>query len=169
MIAPLTTVEIRNGFHSDAEKILRLQRLCLLEESALYGDAALAPRLQNLQQLRHQYASHRFFVAQDGMEIVGSVRGRLREGDCEISRLMVHPDYRGRRIATRLFAAIEEYFENNSVRRHFLHIGHRSPEILGLYRRLGYAEIRRQVVSAQLTLVHLEKRLPLPQPAGLSA
>ena len=169
MIAPLATVEIRNGFQSDAEKILRLQRLCLLEETSLYGDAAVAPRLQNLQQLRHQYASHRFFVAQDGMEIVGSVRGRLREGDCEIARLMVHPDYRGRRIATRLIAALEEYFEGEGSRRHFLHIGHRSPETLSLYRRLGYAEIRRQLVSAQLTLVHLEKRLPLPHPVALPA
>ena len=163
MIARLPTVEVRNGSLSDAEKILRLQRLCLLEESALYGEAAVAPRLQTLSQLRHQYASHRFFVAQDGMEIVGSVRGRMKEGDCEIGRLMVHPDYRGRRIATRLMAAIEEYFE--TAHRHLLYAGHRSEETLRLYGCLGYAEVCRQAVSAELTLVHLEKRARHRQPA----
>jgi len=162
MIAPLATVEIRNGFLSDAEKILRLQRLCLQEESAVYGEAAVAPRLQTLSQLRHQYASHRFFVARDGMEIVGSVRGRMKEGNCEIGRLMVHPDCRGRGIATRLIAAVEEYFENAD--RHVLHTGHRSRETLRLYSRLGYAEVCRQAVSPELILVHFEKRASLPPP-----
>ena len=94
-------------------------------------------------------------VARVGEEIVGSVRARMADGTCQVGRLAVHPRLRRRGLGARLMGEIEARFPE--AERYGLFTGHLSEGNLRLYRRLGYAETREEVVSPRLRLVHLQK------------
>lgn len=139
----------------DAPGILALQRLCYQSEAALYDDWTIPPLTQSLDGLRADFGSHRILVARHGGEVVGSVRARLDGGTCRIGRLVVDRRLRRQGIGTRLMAAIEREFAD--AERFEVFTGHLSAANLRLYRRLGYVEVRRAVVSPRLTLVFLQK------------
>lgn len=140
----------------DAEAILKLQYLCYQTEAALYDDYTIAPLTQSLSDFLFEYDTHSILVARYGEEIVGSVRGQLRENTCHIGRLIVHPRLQGRGLGKKLMSSIEEYFR--SATRYELFTGHRSEGNLHLYRKLGYTLFREETVSPQLRLVFLEKQ-----------
>ena len=140
----------------DAEAILKLQYFCYQTEAALYDDYTIAPLTQSLSDFLLEYDTHCILVARRGEEIVGSVRGHLREETCHIGRLMVHPRLQGHGLGTKLMCAIEEHF--HSATRYELFTGHQSEGNLHLYRKLGYTPLREEIVSPQVRLVFLEKQ-----------
>ena len=140
----------------DAEAILKLQYLCYQTEAALYEDYTIAPLTQSLTDLLSEYDTHSLLVARLGEEIVGSVRGQLREDTCYIGRLIVHPRLQSRGLGTTLMGAMEELFR--SATRYELFTGYRSEGNLHLYRKLGYTLFREEIVSPQLRLLFLEKQ-----------
>ncbi len=140
----------------DAEALLKLQYLCYQTEAALYDDYTIAPLVQSLTQLLAEYDTHRILALRIGEEVVASVRGRLMDGTCHIGRLIVHPRLQHRGLGTQLMHAMEGYF--SFADRYELFTGHRSEQNLRLYRRLGYTDLREEVVSPMLRLVYLEKR-----------
>jgi hypothetical protein len=75
----------------EAEQVLALQVLCYQSEAALYDDWTIPPLTQTLPDLIHEYDTHRILVARLGDEVVGSVRGHLRDQTCHVGRLIVHP------------------------------------------------------------------------------
>jgi len=77
------------------------------------------------------------------------------DGTCHIGRLVVAPACQGRGLGGALLAAIEKAFAH--VRRFELFTGHKSLRNLGLYRRRGYVEFRRQRDGDAVTLIFLEK------------
>lgn len=140
----------------DAEAILKLQYLCYQTEAALYDDYTIAPLTQSLSDFLFEYDTHSILVARCGEEIVGSVRGQLREDTCHIGRLIVHPRLQGRGLGKKLMSSIEEHLRNAT--RYELFTGHRSEGNLHLYRKSGYTPFREETVSPQLRLVFLEKQ-----------
>lgn len=140
----------------EAEALLKLQYLCYQKEAALYDDYTIAPLTQSLTALLSEYDTHAILVARCGDEIVGSVRGQLREDTCHIGRLIVHPRFQRRGLGTRLMYAIEEHFDHAA--RYELFTGHRSEDNLRLYRKLGYTRFREETSSPQLRFVFLEKQ-----------
>ncbi len=139
----------------DAEQLLKLQYLCYQDEAALYEDWTLPPLTQSLSALLAEYDTHRILTVRIGDEVVASVRGTEELTICHIGRLCVHPRFQRRGLGGRLMAAIEAAFP--TVERYALFTGARSEGNLRLYRRLGYTEVRRQVVSPRIELVHLEQ------------
>jgi ribosomal protein S18 acetylase RimI-like enzyme len=89
--------------------------------------------------------------------IVGSVRARLADGTCHIGRVIVDPAFQGRGLGRRLLAAIEERFATADC--YELFTGHRSERNLRLYRGVGYEDLRTEVVSTELSIVFLQKRV----------
>jgi ribosomal protein S18 acetylase RimI-like enzyme len=73
---------------------------------------------------------------------VGPVRGQLVNRRCRIGRLIVHPDFQGRGICSRLMAEMEALSPESD--RFELFTGHKSAGTLRLYERLGYRECRRE-------------------------
>jgi 6-phosphogluconolactonase len=90
-------------------------------------------------------------ILPDG-QIIGSVRGRLDDqGVCQISKLMVDPKWRCRRIGTMLLQAIEARFPDLA---YALFTGTRSLANIKLYERCGYRIVR---VEREQELVYLRK------------
>lgn len=139
----------------DAPAILELQKLAYLSEARIYDDLSLLPLTQTLDSLRAEFADSVVLKAVADGVIVGSVRAR-RDGDTwQIGRLVVHPDFQGQGLGTRLMRAIER--ESGDSHKLELFTGHRSAGNIRLYERLGYVRSREQVLSPAVTLVFMEK------------
>lgn len=146
---------IERATRADAPDILGLQKLAYRSEANLYGDWNLPPLTQTLESLRAEYTDSVVLKAVADGVIIGSVRGR-RDGDTwNIGRLVVHPDFQGQGLGTRLLRAIE--CESGDSRKIELFTGHRSTGNIRLYERLGYVRSREQVQSPAVTLVFMEK------------
>jgi tRNA (guanine37-N1)-methyltransferase len=80
---------------SDAGEILTLQRACWVQE-AMANDTLDIPALhESLDDVLASLGCWHTYVVRDAGRLIGSVRGRLVDGECEIGRLMVAPDRQG--------------------------------------------------------------------------
>ena len=83
----------------------------------------------------------RFFVALDDGRMVGSAGWRAHGEDAELKRMFTIPAARGRGVARRLLAAVEESARADGRRRVILETGDRQPEAIALYTSAGYRRI----------------------------
>jgi GNAT superfamily N-acetyltransferase len=155
------SVTISAARSQEAEQILKLQYLCYQTEAELYGDYAIEPLTQSLDDLRAELAGGHALVARLGDEVVASVRGRLDEdGTALVGKLIVHPRMQRHGLGGRLLDAIEaHYAAGPGTHRFRLFTGHRSDGNLRLYRGHGYVQVSSEPVRPGLTLVILEKAL----------
>lgn len=150
------TIDITAARPDDAVPLLKLQYLGYQSEAACYDDWSIPPLMETLSDMLHTVATDLVLVARLAEELVGSVRGHLRDGTCLVGRLVVHPRLRNLGIGSALMTEIESRFPDAD--RFALFTGHRSAANLRLYHRLGYAESHRETVSPRLQLVHLVKQ-----------
>lgn len=139
----------------DASEILALQKLAFESEARFYDDWTIPPMTQTLEELKNDMPNQVFLKALSGDRIIGSIRARAESERCEIGRLIVHPDYQGQGIGTRLLNEIERYFPH--VARFCLFTGSQRESNLRLYRRNGYVVTHTKPLSPKVTLAFLEK------------
>ena len=65
----------------------------------------------------------------------------LGDGEAEIKRMWVDPDYRGRGLAKCILSALEKEAASRGVKNLLLETGDAQPEALALYRNAGYVAI----------------------------
>ena len=82
-----------------------------------------------------------FFVALDGHDLIGCAGWRAHGEDAELERMYTASAARGRGVARRLLAAIEESARANGHKRVILETGDRQPEAIALYESAGYQRI----------------------------
>jgi ribosomal protein S18 acetylase RimI-like enzyme len=141
---------------ADLPAILALQCLAYQQEAVRYPHDTLPPMVEALEELTAFAAQGTLLKAESGGEIVGSVRGVMHEGDCEIGRLIVPPARQRQGIGSALLRAIEAHFP--TAARYVLFTGHLSAGNIRLYERVGYRIYARERVSGTLELVWMEKR-----------
>jgi GNAT superfamily N-acetyltransferase len=83
----------------------------------------------------------RFFVAVDGAELVGCAGWRAHGQDAELKRMYTAPVARGRGLARRMLATIEESARADGRKRVVLETGDKQPEAISLYESSGYRRI----------------------------
>lgn len=153
---PIGVEDVVRAELTDAQAILRLQKLAYQSEARLYGDWSIPPLTQTLEDLRREFDHKTVLKVQRDGVIVGSVRAALRNGVCEIGRLIVHPDHQRQSIGTHLMQAIEAAFPHAS--RYALFTGARSVGNVRLYGRLGYEAMRTERLSPSVALIYMETR-----------
>jgi GNAT superfamily N-acetyltransferase len=85
-----------------------------------------------------------FLVAYLAGEAVGCAGWRSHRGDgsvAELKRMYTSPAARGRGVARRLLAAVEDSARECGRQRLILETGDRQPEAIGLYKSAGYERI----------------------------
>jgi ribosomal protein S18 acetylase RimI-like enzyme len=149
-------MEIIKAEVADAPAILALQKSAYLSEASLYNDNSIPPMTQTLEALVADFGRKTILKAVEGKRIVGSVNGFLTGDTCYIGRLMVHPDFQGRGIGTRLMESIEAWF-NDAVAWE-LFTGELSIANIRLYERLGYRVTRKEIFpGSRFAIVYLVK------------
>lgn len=148
---------IEKALESDIEEILALQKLAYISEAEIYNDFSIQPLLQTYEEAIEEYKNKIILKAIVDGKIIGSVRGHEQEGTCNIGKLMVHPDFRNKRIGTSLLNEIEKYFK--ICKRFELYTGKKSVKNIYLYCKLGYDIFKEVKVSDEFTFVYLEKNI----------
>jgi ribosomal protein S18 acetylase RimI-like enzyme len=146
---------------ADAESILSLQKRAYESEARLYNDWSIPPLVQSLNSLIEELNTITVLKAVESGVIVGSVRAKLDGSTCSIGRLIVEPTCQGHGIGTALLQAVESSFPNAT--RFELFTGSRSEGNIRLYRRHGYAIVRTEQLSAQVSLVFMCKQVNAAQ------
>ncbi|MBU2662116.1 GNAT family N-acetyltransferase [Actinoplanes bogorensis] len=82
-----------------------------------------------------------FFVADDGERLVGCAGWRRHGDDAELKRMFTAREMRGRGLARRMLAAIEQSAREAGCRRVILETGDKQPEAVALYISAGYERI----------------------------
>jgi GNAT superfamily N-acetyltransferase len=82
-----------------------------------------------------------FFVADGGERLIGCSGWRRHGGDAELKRMFTAPAARGRGLARRLLATVEESARAAGCGRVILETGDRQPEAIALYESAGYRRI----------------------------
>jgi len=153
--APGPAPVIVQAEETDAPAILALQRLAYQTEAELYQDWSIPPLRETEEEFVSAFPELRVLKAAHGDTIVGSVRGALRDGTCEVGRLIVDPVWRRQGIGSRLLVAIEEEFPDAA--RFEIFTGTLSRGNIRLYERHGYRACRTQEAAPGLTFVFMEK------------
>jgi GNAT superfamily N-acetyltransferase len=82
-----------------------------------------------------------FLVAVADGELIGSGGWRSHGEDAELKRMYTAPHARGRGVARRILAAVEESARRQGRKRLILETGDKQPEAIGLYTSCGYERI----------------------------
>ncbi|NPV01185.1 MAG: GNAT family N-acetyltransferase [Brevinematales bacterium] len=150
---------IRAASPEDYPAIYDLQKLAYITEAEIYNDYTIPPLVQTFDEMAAECAEKITLIADTGGILAGSLRAMLDEkGTCHIGRVMTHPDYRGRGIASELMRQIEREFPG--ARRFELYAGELSANNIRLYEHLGYRAYSVKPLSDTINLVYMEK-LPL--------
>ena len=146
----------------DSEKILGLQKLAYQSEAEIYQDYSIPPLMQTIEEIKREFGVQTFLKASDEKDdIIGSVRAYSDNDSCFIGRVIVHPEWQGKGIETKLMNSIEEHFSD--AQRYELFTGTKSVGNIRFYKRLGYKPFKEQAVNEFLSLIYLEKSgIPTP-------
>ena len=148
-------VEIRKASADDAAAILALQKRAYQSEAEIYNDYSIQPLRQTLDEIRQEFSQQLILKALIDGEIVGSVRGYMREGTCHIGKVIVEPAMQNKGIGKLLLKAIEDSFPE--AERYELFTGFRSKRNLYLYQKIGYRVFKEVGLNEEFILVYLEK------------
>ncbi|MDH3974661.1 MAG: GNAT family N-acetyltransferase [Deltaproteobacteria bacterium] len=139
----------------DSEQILSLQKLAYQSEAAIYQDYSIPPLTQTIEEIKGEFENLVFLKAIYGKDILGSVRAYSDSDSCFIGRLIVHPEWQGKGIGSKLMNAIEVYFYG--AQRYELFTGTKSMGNVRLYKRLGYKPFKEEIVNESVSLIYMEK------------
>ncbi|HNX53330.1 MAG TPA: NADH-quinone oxidoreductase subunit NuoB [Pontiellaceae bacterium] len=139
----------------DVPEILALQKIAYRSEAELYGDTSVPALSQTIEEISADFDRMIFLKAIVNGKIIGSVRARLDGDTAHISRVIVHPYFQGKGLATRLIQQIEQ--EVGDVRAYEAFTGHQSVQNLHLYGKLGYRQVRTEPFTSTVNWVYLQK------------
>jgi ech hydrogenase subunit C len=171
---------------SDAPEILALQKVAYQSEAEIYGDDSLPALQQTLEDLLNDFdrrpnreattvlgargttgrpqddPDHVVFLkAVVNGKIIGSIRGYAIEESAYVSRLIVHPYFRGRGIGRRLLDEIEKAFPH--VQRFEANTAHQSKHNISQVEKHGYRIFKTEPCTPTVSWVYLQKE---QKPAG---
>lgn len=133
----MTDIEIRPAGFADPA-VQALVQSALLDLGERYGgsgdDTPVAPT-------DFDPPAGGFFLALDGGRAVGCCGWRRHGDDAELKRMYTAPAARGRGVARRLLAAIEDSARAAGCKRVILETGDKQPEAVSLYVSAGYERI----------------------------
>ena len=142
---------------SDAPEILALQKTAYQSEAEIYGDDSLPALQQTLEELQKDFdrPEQVFIKTVVNGKIIGSMRGYALNDSAYLSRVLVHPYFRGRGIGRRLIEETEKVFPN--AKRFEVKTGHKSERNLFQFRHHGYQEFKTEPFTPAITWVYLQK------------
>ena len=146
---------INRANQKDIPEILALQKIAYRSEAELYGDDSVPALGQTMEEITVDFDRMIFLKAVVNGKIIGSIRG-YREGDtAHISRVIVHPYFQRRGLATRLIKQIEQ--EVGDVRLYEGFTGHQSLRNIHLYEKMGYRQVRTVPFTSTVNWVYMQK------------
>ncbi len=150
--------KILKAEEKDLNEILELQYLSFKSEAEMIGSCEIPALKQNYEGIVEDFRSGMILkMVNEENVIIGSVRAFVAGDSVEAARLMVHPSYRRKGLATLLLKEIEKYYPG---RRLELYTCTRSLCNIDLYEGVGYKKYKTVSADSGLDFVYLEKYSP---------
>jgi ribosomal protein S18 acetylase RimI-like enzyme len=147
-------IEIVQANKEDLAKILEVQYKAFLREAEEFNDFNIDPMTQTLEDMEEEYKTFTYLKAVDeNGQIIGSIRGYVKNGTSYIGRTLVHPDYQGRGVGTAMIKKLEQI---NSAPRYEINSSIRCPQNIRFYERLGFKKFK-ETKTENNGFVYLEK------------
>lgn len=140
---------------SDAEEILKLQKLAFFDHIKLYHDPFLPMLIQTVEEVIEEMNYKTIFKLVIDNIILGSIRAYINENKCYISTLCVLPNYQNKGIGSKLLKQIETYFK--CVESYELFTGSKNIGNLYLYQKSGYEIYNTVKINNIYDLIYLKK------------
>jgi len=140
----------------DAPEILSLQKTAYRSEAEIYGDESLPALHQSLGELQNDFDGKLFVKAVINGKIIGAMRGYLSGDTAHLSRVVVHPHFRGMGIGKALIGETDSHFP--TAKRFEVFTGHKSKRNLDHFHSLGYKDFKTEDFSKTIKWIYLEKR-----------
>jgi ech hydrogenase subunit C len=141
---------------NDVAEILALQKVSYQSEAEIYGDESLPALQQTLPELEADFDRLIFVKAVVNGKIIGAVRGYSEGDSAYISRVIVHPYFRGRGLSQRLVNDMEQSFP--AAHRFEVFTGHKSKRNIAAFSKLGYQVFKTEPFTPSITWVYLQKQ-----------
>ena len=114
------------------------------------------PMLDDYSQVVRQ---HQAFVAEADGQVVGVLVLIRKDEEILLDNVAVHPEFQGTGLGRRLIELAESESRRQGFKRLDLYTHERMTENIGLYERLGYAEVERRTEKGYKR-VYMRKSLP---------
>ncbi|OGW33574.1 MAG: hypothetical protein A2X58_07470 [Nitrospirae bacterium GWC2_56_14] len=158
-------MKLEAAAEKDLDQILQLQKKAFHGQALIYNDFSLPSLIQTQDDLKREFASKDIYkMVLDG-KIVASIRCFVKDRTLYIEKLIVDPDLQNKGIGSRVMREIECRYAA-SVDRYELSTGHKSERNLHLYKKLGYKEIRQELLNDNCSLIVMEKTAEEGTPWG---
>jgi len=146
---------IQKAEKRDLQEILDLQYIAYQSETRLLGNDDIHPLRQTIDEVEQEFAVGTFLkLIDENNKIIGSVRAYVRDKTLFIGKLIVHPDYQGQGLGTKLLYEIERVCPHERCE---LFTSSKSQRNIQLYQRVGYKVFKEQDISDNLKFIYLEK------------
>ncbi len=141
---------------TDLPEILALQKLAFLDEATALNDYAIQPLLETLDELHEEFKRGPILKAVEEKtgKIIGSIRALEKNNTLFLAKLVVHPDFRRRKIALRLLERIETTLPHT---RSELFTRADNSGNIALYHRAGFKSFQTKKINERLSFVFFEK------------
>jgi len=139
---------------NDLKSILYLQKCCYLSEAELVNNYNIPPITQSIGEITAEFNNQLFLKLEYQNKIIGSVRAYEKEGTCYIGKLIVNAEFQNMGFGRLLLNALEHEFIH--AKRFELFTSNKSERNLHLYKKLGYADFRKEAMG-DLPLIYLQK------------
>lgn len=148
-------MEIERAQLEDLDEILKLQKVCFLENAIRYNNMNVQPMTQTLDELVDEYNKSSVLKIKNDGVIIGSIRASKDGAACHVGKLIVHPDWQNRGLGSRLLTTIETEFSDVSC--YELFTGGLDEKNIYFYEKYGYVEYKRKRVTELLEFVFMRK------------
>ncbi|MBP3359906.1 MAG: GNAT family N-acetyltransferase [Clostridia bacterium] len=146
---------IINAEEKDLSEILELQYLSFKSEAEMIGSCEIPALKQTYEGIAEDFHNGVILkMLNEKDAVIGSVRAFDMGDYVEIARLMVHPAYRRKGLATLMLKEIEKHYPG---RRLELYTCTRSLCNIALYESVGYKKYKTVCGDSGLEFVYLEK------------
>lgn len=135
--APIPGSLLRRALAKDAGPLLVLQRCCWVSVAINNKSLAVPALHESLDDLRAWIEQWQVYLLEVEGRIIAAIRGRARDQDWEIGRLMVAPDFEGQGLGRWLLSYCESAAPAQ-CRRYFLFTAPGNARGIEIYKRAGY-------------------------------
>lgn len=143
----------------DINELYALQLLAFESEAEMIGSRSIPALLESYEEAFADFENWMVFkTINENGKIVGSIRCKVRDNIVEISRLMVHPEYRCQCIGRNLLKEIEKRFPGKILE---LYTCSKSITNIRLYEYVGYQAYKEERGNQDLSFVYMRKNLML--------
>ena len=140
----------------DIAELYQLQLLAFESEAEMIGSRDVPALMESEDSNRADFANWIVLkMVNTDDKIVGAIRYKKMDDRIDVGRLMIHPDYRHRRLAQRLMDAVDEACPDM---RKELYTCTKSWINIRLYEKMGYVATKEVTEDTGLSFVYMEKR-----------